>query len=291
MLLLRYIIIFTAKFRFMAFQNKVVWITGVENKVVWITGASSGIGEALAYTFAKRKCKLILSARRVDELERVKKGCNLPDTDILVLPMDVSQTDVMPGLVKKVEAQFGQIDILVNNAGLSHWSKIKDTSLEVIKKIMDTNFMGGAALTLAVLPGMLKRGNGQIVVISSILGKIITPRQGAYNASKHAIQGFYETLRAESFNEGIKVLLVCPGFVRTNVAKNSLNKEGQPINRESPMIANGLSPVYVSEQILSAIESGKEEILLAGAKEKFGVYAKRFFPTLFSKFIRNNRIV
>jgi short-subunit dehydrogenase len=264
---------------------------GFQNKVVWITGASSGIGEALALTFAKQNCKLILSARRVDELERVKKACNLPDADVFILPMDVSQHDVIPGLVQKAEAQFGQIDILVNNAGLSHWSKIKDTSFEVVKKIMDTNFMGGVALTLAVLPGMLKRGGGQIVVISSILGKIITPRQGAYNGSKHAIQGFYETLAAESYNEGIKVLLVCPGFVRTNVAKNSLNKEGQPINRESPLIANGLSPDYVAQQILNAIESGREEILLAGAKEKFGVLAKRFFPAMFKKFMRNNRVV
>lgn len=264
---------------------------GFENKVVWITGASSGIGEAIAYAFAKQKSKLILSARRVDELERVKKACNLPESDILILPMDVSQLDSIPAIAQKAEAHFGQIDILVNNAGLSHWSKLKDTSFEVLKKIMDTNFMGGAELTLQVLPGMLKRKQGQIVVISSILGKIITAKQGAYNASKHALHGFYDTLRAESFAEGIKVLLVCPGFVRTNVAKNSLNKQGQPIGKDNPLIANGLSPDYVAAQVLSAVRNGKEEILLAGAKEKAGVYLKRFFPSLFSKYIRNNKLI
>ncbi len=261
------------------------------NKVVWITGASSGIGEALAYTFAKQKAKLILSARRADELERVKKACNLPEGDVMILPMDVAEHDKAPQLTQQVIDRFGHIDILVNNAGLSHWSKIKDTKLEVVKRIMDVNFTGGAALTLAVLPGMLQRKQGQVVVISSILGKIITPKQGAYNASKHAIHGFYDTLRAESINDGLKVLLVCPGFVRTNVAKNSLDRDGKPINKDNNLIQNGLDPMYVSTQVLQAIESGKEEILLAGGKEKAGVWLKRFAPGLFSKFISKNKMV
>mgnify|MGYP001810984405 FL=1 len=123
-----------------------------ENKVVWITGASSGIGEALAYTFAKRRAKLILSARRADELERVKKNCNLPEGDILVLPLDVAEHDKAEEATQKVLATFKHIDILINNAGLSHWSKIKDMSFDVLKRMMDVNFMGGAMLTKAVLP-------------------------------------------------------------------------------------------------------------------------------------------
>ena len=262
-----------------------------ENKVVWITGASSGIGEALAYTFAKQKSKLILSARREDELLRVKAACNLPDADVMVLPLDVAQHDLMEGATQKAIARFGQVDILINNAGLSHWSKIKDLSMDVIKTIMNVNFFGGVALTKAVLPDMLKRKKGNIVVISSILGKIVTPKQAAYNASKHALMGFFDTLRAETMGDGIKVLIVCPGFVRTNVAKNSLNKEGVPINKDNNMIANGLDPMYVSEQILKAIQSNKEEILLAGPKEKFGVWIKRFAPAIYSKFISNNKLV
>ncbi len=261
-----------------------------QDKVVWITGASSGIGEALAYTFAKYKAKLVLSARRADELERVKKACNLPDADILVLPFDVADYTQAEANTAKVLAQFGRIDILVNNAGLSHWSKVKDTGFDVIKRIMDVNFLGGAALTKAVLPGMLKNKKGQIVVISSILGKIITAKQSAYNASKHAIMGFYDTLRAESGGEGIKVLLVCPGFVRTDVAKNSLNRDGKPIGKDNPMILNGLDPMDVSEDILSAIRKGKEEILLAGPKERFAVTLKRFAPGLFSKIMSKTKL-
>ena len=262
-----------------------------ENKVVWITGASSGIGEALAYTFAKEKARLVLSARREDELQRVKAACGLPDQDIFVLPLDVSQHDLMEGATQKVIVRFGHVDILVNNAGLSHWSKIKDLSMDVIKTIMNVNFFGGVSLTKAVLPEMLKRKKGNIVVISSILGKIITPKQAAYNASKHALMGFFDTLRAETSGDGIKVLLVCPGFVRTNVAKNSLNRDGAPINKDNAMIAGGLDPLYVSEQILNAIKKNKEEIIVAGPKEKFAVMIKRFAPGIFSKFIGNSKLV
>jgi short-subunit dehydrogenase len=262
-----------------------------QDKVVWITGASSGIGESLAYAFAKQKAKLVLSSRRPDELARVKDGCNLPTADVLILPMDVSAHDQMDALTQQVIAKFGRIDILVNNAGLSHWSKIKDTQLGVIKKIMDTNFMGGVALTKAVLPSMIEKKQGQIVVISSILGKIVTPRQGAYNASKHAIMGFFDTLRAEVADNGIGVLIVCPGFVRTNVAKNSLNKQGEPINKDNPLIAGGLSPDYVAEQILSAIEKKKDEIVLAKGREKMALLLKRFAPALFSKMMKKTKLM
>jgi short-subunit dehydrogenase len=261
-----------------------------DNKIVWITGASSGIGEALAYTFAKHKVKLVLSARREDELARVKAACGLPDTDVLVLPMDVSEHTGFDAAAKKVIGQFGRIDILVNNAGLSHWSKIKDTSMDVIKTIFNVNFFGAAGLTKAVLPYMLEKKKGSIVVISSILGHIVTPKQGAYNASKHALMGFFDTLRAEISSDGIKVLLVCPGFVRTNVAKNSLDRDGKPINKDNNLIAGGLDPIYVSEQVLNAIENNKEEIIVAGMKEKFAILVKRFAPGLFSKFISNNKL-
>ncbi len=260
------------------------------NKVVWITGASSGIGEALAYAFAKRGAKLILSARREDELNRVAAVCNLPAESILILPFDVSKYDEAEAKAGEVLSKFGQVDILINNAGLSHWSKIKDMSMEVLRQIIDTNFMGGAALTKAVLPAMLQKKSGRVVVVSSILGKIVTHKQAAYNASKHALHGFYDTLRAEYSGDGIKVLLVCPGFVNTNVAKNSLDRNGNPIGRNNKMIENGLSTAYVAEQVIKAIENNKEEILLAGAKEKFGVLLKRFAPGLFSKFISNNKL-
>jgi short-subunit dehydrogenase len=261
------------------------------NKVVWITGASSGIGEALAYTFALQGAKLILSARREEELERVKSGCNLLDSQVFVLPMDVSDTGRVPAVTQRALTQFGGVDILVNNAGVSHWTKVKDLPLTVIHKVFDVNFFGGIALTQAVLPSMIEKKQGKIVVISSVLGKMVVQKQAAYNASKHALQGFYDTLRLEVAKEGLGVLIVCPGFVRTNVAKNSLSKEGVPINQDNEKIQQGLDPLYVSEKILKAIEQSKDEIIIAGVAEKSAIVLKRLFPSLFSYTMRKWKLL
>ncbi|MBX2955161.1 MAG: SDR family oxidoreductase [Cyclobacteriaceae bacterium] len=260
-------------------------------KVVWITGASSGIGESLVYAFARQGAKLVLSARRVEELQRVKATANLPDDDCLILPLDVSDTESVVTLSKQVYNRFGKIDILINNAGVSHWTKVKDLSLDVIHKIFNVNFFGGIALTKAVLPQMLENKSGHIVVISSVLGKMVVQKQAAYNASKHALQGFYDTLRLEVASDGVGVLLVCPGFVRTNVAKNSLNKDGVAINQDNDKIAKGLDPDDVAEKILKAIEKNKDEIIIAGRPEKSAIFLKRLAPSLFASMMRKRKLL
>lgn len=262
-----------------------------KNKVVWITGASSGIGEALAYTFARYGSKLILSARREEELQRVKKGCNRNEEDILVLPMDVSNFDQATELYQQVIARFGTVDILINNAGLSHWSKVKDLSMDVTRKILDVNFFGGVALVKTVLPDMIEKKKGHIVVISSVLGKMPVMKQAAYVASKHAIQGFYDTLRLEAASEGVNVLVVCPGFVNTNVAKNSLDRDGVAINKNNDKIAKGLDPLYVSERILNSIIKNKSELIIAGTPEKTAINLRRLFPSLFNRFMQKRRLI
>lgn len=262
-----------------------------KDKVVWITGASSGIGESLAYAFARQGAQLVLSARRAEELQRVKAACNVADEKVLILPLDVSDTESIPQHAKQVYDRFGRVDILVNNAGLSHWTKVKDLSLEVVHKIFNVNFFGGVALTKAVLPAMLENKQGHIVVISSVLGKMVVQKQAAYNASKHALQGFYDTLRLEVAAEGIKVLLVCPGFVRTNVAKNSLNKDGEAINKDNDKILNGLDPNYVADEVLKAIEKNRDEIVLAGRLERSAILLKRLAPALFARMMRKRKML
>lgn len=262
-----------------------------KDKVVWITGASSGIGESLAYAFARQGTRLVLSARRTEELQRVKAACNVADEKVLILPLDVSDTESIPQHAKQVYDRFGRVDILVNNAGLSHWTKVKDLSLEVVHKIFNVNFFGGVALTKAVLPAMLENKQGHIVVISSVLGKMVVQKQAAYNASKHALQGFYDTLRLEVAAEGIKVLLVCPGFVRTNVAKNSLNKDGEAINKDNDKILNGLDPNYVADEVLKAIEKNRDEIVLAGRLERSAILLKRLAPALFARMMRKRKML
>src|ERR1041385_5133588 len=168
------------------------------DKVIWITGASSGIGEALAGAFANEGSKLILSARRAEELERVKKKLNLRDDRCLILPLDLADTSEINSLTKKVLEKFSRIDILVNNGGISQRALAKDSPLEIDRKIMEVNFFGQVAITKSVLPYMLKQRSGQIVVVSSISGKFGFWLRTAYASSKHALHGFFESLRLET---------------------------------------------------------------------------------------------
>ncbi|XP_055451442.1 dehydrogenase/reductase SDR family member 7-like isoform X4 [Psammomys obesus] len=160
--------------------------------VVWVTGASSGIGEELAFQLSKLGVSLVLSARRTQELERVKRRClengNMKERDILVLPLDLADTSSHDTATKAVLQEFGRIDILVNNSGIAHYSFAVDTNLDVFKLITDVNYLGTVSLTKCVLPHMMERNRGKIVIINSIAGIIPVPLCSAYSGSKHALR-------------------------------------------------------------------------------------------------------
>ena len=262
------------------------------NKVVWITGASSGIGEALAKAFAAEGAKLILSARRNDELQRVKSTLKLPDFDILTLPFDLTDTSKATELTQQVISKFGRIDILINNGGISQRSLTKDTPLEIDRKIMEINFFGTIALTKSVLPYMLKQKSGHIIAMSSIAGKFGFYFRSAYAASKHALHGYFESLRMEIYKENVNVMIVCPGKIRTDISLNAITKTGSKHNKMDVSTAHGLSAEDCAQQILNGIKKNKEELFigkskfLIGGKELRAVWVKRFFPKLFSMMIR-----
>lgn len=258
------------------------------NKIVWITGASSGIGEATAKLFAQKGAKLVLSARNVKELERVAKNCQAKSENIFVLPLDLTNHDSMPEKTKQVAERFGKIDVLFNNGGVSQRSLASQTSFEVDKKLMDINYFGAVSLTKAVLPYMISQKSGNILVMSSLTGKIGVPMRSAYAASKHALHGFFDTLRAENYKNNIKVMLVCAGYVQTKISQNALTADGSPQNKEDGSFANAMTPELVAQKIIRGIEKDKKELLLGG-KEKFGVVLKRFFPNLFFKIIQNHK--
>lgn len=258
----------------------------MKGKVVWITGASSGIGEALVYAFARKGAKLVLSARRETELVRVSTHAQISADNVLILPLDIEKIETFGAAYAAVIARFGTLDILVNNAGISQRSLVKDTPLAVDKRLMDVNYIGTVALTKTVLPTLLAKQNGQIVVVTSAVGKFGSPWRSGYSASKHALHGFFDAMRAELYEDNIKVLLVCPGFVRTNVSINALNEKGEALQQMDDATAKGLAPDDVANQIITAIENGKEEIVIGGLKEKFGVWMKRHFPSVFSIMIR-----
>ena len=260
------------------------------NKRIWITGASSGIGEALAYSCADEGAHLILSSRKEAELRRVattaaEKGA----ASVLVQPLDLADHASIPEIVNAVLKKTGKVDILINCGGISQRGLALETTLEVDKKIMDVNFFGTIALTKALLPSMLTHQLGHIVTITSVTGKYGSPKRSAYAASKHALHGFFDSLRAELGHTPIQVTLVCPGFVRTNVSMNALSGDGRPQGTMDEATEKGMPPEEAARRTLRAIRQGKEEVWFGG-REAVGVYLKRFFPGYFSKVIRRVKV-
>ena len=256
-----------------------------QNKVVWITGASSGIGKALALELSSQNALLILSARNQEALESVKSECQNPE-NVWVLPLDLAKYDEFEKTIEKALNFFGRIDILVNNGGVSQRSFAKDTQVSVDKRIMEINYTGTIALTKAVLPHFLEKKDGHIVVTTSIVGKIGTPLRSTYAASKHALHGFFDSLRTELYHDNIAVTLICPGYVTTNVSINALQGDGSPQQTMDKATANGIKPERFAKLMAKAIYKKKQEAYIAGFKEKLGVYVKRWIPKLYSYMVR-----
>ncbi|MDF2158071.1 SDR family oxidoreductase [Algoriphagus sp. CAU 1675] len=258
------------------------------SSVIWITGASSGIGEACALKYSKKGYRVILSSRNEKELQRVKSKCLSPQ-DIAILPLDLSDADSLPDKVKEAIQIFGKIDIMLHNGGISQRSLIQETELSVDRKLMEVNFFGTVCLTKALLPHFIQNRSGHFAVVTSLVGKFGTPYRSAYSASKHALHGFFDTLRAEQFKDNIVVSMICPGFIKTNVSINALTSDGSPLNQMDDAQEKGMSPEECADQIFKAISHKKEEVYIGG-KEIYGVYLKRFFPGIFSKFLRKAKV-
>ncbi len=261
-------------------------MTKVSDKVIWLTGASSGIGEALARQLSNKYLKLILSARRVEELERVKKDCSSSSAEIKILPLDLEDRESLQSKVRDAESLFGSIDILINNAGLSQRDLIINTSHEVDRRLMEVNYFGTISLSKFLLPKMIERKTGHHVIVTSAVGIVNTPYRSAYGASKHALHGFYDVLRAEHHKDNIKVTLILPGYIKTNISFNALVGDGTPQNKMDAAQNKGMSADKCARLIVKAIESNKQEAYIAGAKEKLGIYLKRFWPKAASIAIR-----
>ncbi|RKR12927.1 short-subunit dehydrogenase [Maribacter vaceletii] len=260
----------------------------INNKIVWITGASSGIGEALTYSLNTKNCKLIISARREDELNKVKQQCAIPE-NVKIVPIDLGDHDKMALNVEKAVSLFGKIDVLINNAGISQRSLIKDTNFDVYKKLIDVNYLGTIALTKALLPYFIKQKSGNFTTITSLMGKFGSPYRSGYCGAKHALHGFFDVLRMEHEKDAISVTLICPGFIQTDVAKNALTANGSKQETEDEATKNGIPPSVLSKKIIHAIEKEKFEVYI-GKKEIIAIYIKRFFPKLLHKIIFKSEV-
>ena len=261
----------------------------ISGQVIWITGASSGIGEALAYELSTMGNTLILSARNKERLTEVKARCN-NSAKVHILPMDLKDFSAMPTLVSQAIEATGPIDILINNAGISQRSLIADTHFDVYKKLIDINYLGTIALSKAVLPYFIAQQKGHFVTITSLMGRFGSPLRSGYCGAKHGLHGFFDVLRMEHEKDNVDVTLVCPGFIKTNVAKNALTADGSPQNVNDHATSKGMEVHIFAKKMISAVAKKKFEVNIGG-KEIAGVYLKRFFPKWLHYVVQRSDVV
>jgi dehydrogenase/reductase SDR family protein 7B len=259
----------------------------LSGKRVIVTGASRGIGRAIARAFAAEGARLVLSSRRPAELERVRRTCARPD-EHAVVPLDLSHADTFPAIVNDVLARYGRIDMLVNNGGVSQRALAAETAGEVERALMEVNYFGPIALTKAVLPSMLARRAGHVVVVNSVSGFVGTPGRSTYSAAKHALRGYFDSLRAETWRQGIKVTLVFPGYVQTAVSANALGPDGEKHGRTDFTHRTGITPERCAAALLRGVARGRNAVYVGGW-EVAGIYLQRFAPWLLARLVRRMR--
>ncbi len=252
----------------------------MKDKVVIITGATSGIGKACAEVFAKAGSKVVISARQADKLSDVE-GDLKKYSETLSVVADVSREEDCKRLIEETIKRFGKIDVLINNAGISMRALFNETDLDVIRKLMNTNFWGTVYCTKYALPHLLK-AKGSVAGISSIAGKKGLPGRTGYSASKFAIEGFLEALRIENLKKGLHVLVAAPGFTASNIRKTSLSKDGTAQGESPRNESEMMQPEMVAKKIYSAISKRRRDLVLTPVGW-WTVFLGRLFPSMMDK--------
>ncbi len=254
-----------------------------KGRTVWIIGASSGIGRSLSIEMAKANAKVIISSRNVDELEKVKKECLAYSNNCMILKLDLELNGDYNKEVNRVLSHHETIDYLFLVGGVSQRSYVFETPENIDRKLMEINYFGNISITKAVLPTMIKQKSGHIIVVSSIVGKFGWPLRSAYSASKHALHGFFESLRAEQRPNNIKVTIAIPGRVLTNISQNALLKDGSKHGHLDKGQESGISSESCAKQIVAAASKNKKEVLIGGM-EIYMVWIRKFLPFIFYSF-------
>ncbi|KAM4843825.1 dehydrogenase/reductase SDR family member 7B isoform 3-T3 [Thomomys bottae] len=258
----------------------------VRNSVVVITGATSGLGRECAKVFYAAGAKLVLCGRNMralDDLTRelastATQGQTYKPTTVA---FDLTDPPSIAAAASKILQSFGYVDILINNAGISYRGTIVDTKVDVDRKVMETNYFGPVALTKALLPSMIKRRKGHIVVISSIQGKYSIPFRSAYSASKHATQAFFDCLRAETEHDKIEVTVISPGYIHTNLSLNAITADGSKYGVTDKTTSQGQCPAVVARNVLIAVGKKEKEVIMADLVPSWAIYLRTLAPGLF----------
>ncbi|MRS62665.1 SDR family oxidoreductase [Larkinella terrae] len=258
----------------------------MKDKVIVITGASSGIGKALAFAFGREQASIVICGRNLESLETVGAELRQNGINTLCIQADVSQEEDVKKLIDATIRQFGRLDILINNAGITMRSMLLDVDPNVIRQLMDINFMGTVYATRYALPHILKT-KGSIVGISSIAGFRGLPVRSGYSASKFAMNGFLEALRTELLHSGVHVLLACPGFTTTNIRFSALNKDGQVAGETVRDESKMMSAEECADHILNAVKRRKRDLVLT-TEGKFVVFMNKWFPRFMDRMVYNS---
>lgn len=258
----------------------------LSNQTIWITGASSGVGEGMAKVFHREGAHLIISGRREVELERVRELCTGPGR-VMVVPFDLTDAGQREAAAHRVLDEFERIDVLVNNAGIGQRSLASETTLDVDRRIMEIDFFAPVALTKLVLPRMTAQRGGHLVVTSSVAGKHAVPYHTAYCAAKHALHGYFDTLRIEHLQDNIAVTLLVIAGVRSNVFEHALTGDGSEYGASDWGKGTGMTAEACAERVVDAILNGEHEVVISIDEAKQAMLLKDKDPVAFTERMAN----
>ena len=261
-------------------------MTVFNENVVVLTGASSGIGRALAYQMAEQGAWLALAARDMNALQEVAEICRAKGGKAIPIQTDVTDQQQVRNLIETTAAEYGRIDTLINNAGVSMWTYFEEIEdISILEKIMQVNYLGSVYCTHYALPH-LKQTQGRLVVVSSLAGKTGVPTRSGYAASKHAVVGFFETLRIELQKDNVTVTIIYPGFVPTEIRKRAYNGKGETFGKEPIQTEKAMPTEECARLIIPAVAKRKRELVMT-PRGKLGQYLKPFFPRLIDRIALN----
>ncbi len=253
------------------------------DKVVIITGASSGIGMACAYEFGSRGAKVALGARNIDELKRIQSDLESKNITCFVGQLDVSVELECKEFAQAVYAEFSRVDVLINNAGISMRALFSEVDLSVLHRLMDVNFWGAVNCTKYFYPYLIS-AKGSIVGVSSVAGFHGLPARTGYSASKFAMEGFLETIRIETLNQGLHVMVVAPGFTASNVRKNALTADGGNQGESPREESKMMTSEEVAHRIANGVKSRKRQLVMT-FEGKATFFLKKFAPRLLDRLV------
>src|SRR6186713_3455125 len=257
-------------------------MTEIAKLRVILTGASEGIGRALALALASRGARLVLAARDRERLETLAQECRGRGAEARALPTDVTNQQDCEWLVAEAVNAFGGIDVVIHNAGITMWSRFDALQdLSIFERLMDVNYLAPVRLTALSLPH-LKASRGLIVAVASLAGLTGVPERSAYSGSKHAMIGFFDSLRIELAGTGVDVSVVAPDFVVTEIHKRAIGPDGEPLGTSPMQQSKLMTAPECARQIVRAMEK-RQRLLVMSARGKLGRWLKLLAPTLIDR--------